>query len=85
MMFFLNTWILKHRKLHNTLIPLLDHAKGGRAQNEHLPSDDVTRESTCPDLEVAITSEGCEQMYPRLEGVLVNGEPEGDAAWFGTP
>ena len=24
-------------------------------------------------------------MYPCLEGVLVNGEPERDAAWFGTP
>lgn len=24
-------------------------------------------------------------MYPRLEGVLVNGEPDGDAAWFGAP
>ena len=50
-----------------------------------LPRDDITRESTCPDLEVAITSEGREEVYPRLEGVLVDGEPERDAAWFGAP
>ena len=50
-----------------------------------LPCDDIAGESARPDLEVAVASEGREQVYPRLEGVLVHREPERDAAWLGAP
>ena len=36
-------------------------------------------------MEVHITSEGCEEVDPRLEGVLVDGEPERETARLGAP
>lgn len=50
-----------------------------------LPDDNVSGEGTGPHLQVDITSEGSENVYPGLKWVLVDREPEREATRLGTP